>query len=278
MSQTVAHDYELLDRPHRHDATHRARTIGRSLREPGPLRMPAAFEPSMTIDFPEPARRWLAHAIEPGVLLVDAVEIQMHGEIKLGRWRPFTATEALAPDAGFIWAARTRFGGVPVHGFDGYALGEGTSRWRALGIIPLQSGEGYDVTRSAADRLAAESVLLPTSLVSATWCAGDDPDSATFVRHFGNRYARGRGTIRVAQDGRLLSVSMQRWGKPSGQRYAEHRFEVIFDAEYDADGITLPDGLNAAWIDGDGRRQEFLRASIDSADLFLAGTRHDADH
>jgi hypothetical protein len=271
MVQSVAREYEVVDRPHRHDATHRARMIGRSLREPGPLHLPAAFDPSMVTELPEPARRWLMHAIEPGTLLVDAVEIQMHGQIKLGRWRTFTATEALVPDAGFVWAARTRLGGIPVHGFDGYAMGEGTMRWRALGVIPLQFGEGYDVTRSAADRLAAESVLLPTSLVSATWRIGDDPDSATFVRHFGNRHARGRGTIHVAPDGRLLSVSMQRWGKPSGKRYAEHRFEVRFRGEYLVDGITLPDDIDAAWIDEDGRRQEFFRAAIDRADFFLAG-------
>ncbi len=271
MSQTMVREYAVLDQTHRHDTSHRARVIGRSLREPGPLHLPETFDPASVAEFPEPVRRWLLHAIEPGAPLVDALELQLHGELKLGRWRPFTATQALVPDAGFVWAARTRFGGVPVRGFDSYALGQGVQRWRALGIVPVHSAEGYDVTRSAADRLAAESVMLPTSLVAATWRPGPDADSATYLRHFGNRHGRGRATIRVAPDGQLLGVAMQRWGRPTGKHYAEHRFEVGFGREYAVDGVILPDAVSAAWIGADGRRQEFFRAFIDTAALFLAG-------
>jgi Family of unknown function (DUF6544) len=276
MTHTMTREVALLDQVHRHDTTHRARTIGHALREPGPRQVPAAFDPSSVAGFPEPARRWLRHAIEPGTLLVDAVELQMHGEIKLGRWRPFTATQAIVPDAGFVWAAHTRLGGMPVRGFDSYALGQGTMRWRMAGVIPLQSGDGYDITRSAADRLAAEAVLLPTALVGAIWRDGPDRDRATYLRHFGNRHARGRATVDVAPDGQLRGVSMQRWGKVAGQHYGEHRFEVSFSREYYTDGLLLPDGITAAWVTDDGRRHEFFRAFLDTADLFLAGGGHDA--
>jgi Family of unknown function (DUF6544) len=276
MTHTMTREIALLDQAHRHDTTHRARTIGRSLREPGPRQLPAAFDPAAVADFPEPARRWLTHAIEPGTLLVDAAELQMHGEIKLGRWRPFTATQAIVPDAGFVWAAHTRVAGLPVRGFDSYAMGEGTTRWRMLGLIPLTSAEGYDVTRSAADRLAAESVLLPTVFPAATWRTGPGRDSATYLRHFGNRHSRGRATIHVAADGQLLGVSMRRWGKPIGKHYDEYRFEVSFSREYEVDGVVLPDGITAAWVTPDGTRHEFFRAFIDTADLFLAGGGHDA--
>jgi hypothetical protein len=271
MSPTVAHDYDLLERPHRRDTTHRARVIGRSLREPGPRHMPPSFDPTTLGELPEPARRWLTHAIDPGMLLVDAIEIQMRGEIKLGRWRRFTATQALVPDAGFVWAAQTRVLGLPVRGFDSYARGEGTMRWHALRVVPVMSGSGFDITRSAADRLAAEAVLLPPSLVSATWREGDDADSATYLRHFGQRHGRGRATILVAPNGQLRGVRMQRWGKPWGPSYAEHPFEVRFSGEYRVDGVRIPDGISAAWLDEHGRRFEFFRASIDTADLFIAG-------
>jgi hypothetical protein len=275
MSQILAHEDLLLEHTHRHDTSHRARAIGRSLREPGPRHMPPPFNPAAIADFPEPARRWLIHAIEPGTLLADALEIQMHGEIKLGSWRRFTATQAIVPDAGFVWAAHTRLAGLPVRGFDSYALGQGRMRWRVLGVMPVLSGEGYDVTRSAADRLAIESALLPTSLVSATWRPGPDADSATYLRHFGNRHARGRATIRVAPDGQLLSVSMERWGRPIGKHYAEHRFEVTFSREFAVDGLILPDAVSAAWLLPDGTRQEFFRAFLDAADMFVAGGSHD---
>jgi hypothetical protein len=263
MSHAVADDYALIDQLHRHDASHRARTIGRSLREPNAVQPPVAFDPAAIADLPEPARRWLTRAIEPGTPLVDAVEIQLHGEIKLGRWRAFTTTQALVPDSGFVWAARTRLAGLPVRGFDSLSGAGGVQRWRMLGIVPVQSGHGDDVTRSAADRLVAESVLLPTSLVQARWRAEDD-DRATYL------HGRGRATIHSDADGRLLRVAMQRWGRPHGKRYAEHRFEVTFASEFAVCGLLLPDGMGAAWVDAHGVRQEFFRATIDSADLYLA--------
>ena len=271
MSPTMVEEYARADRIHRHDTAHRARAVARSLRAPLPLHLPGGFDPSMVEDFPEPARRWLLHAIEPETLLFGAIEIQMSGEIKLSGWRPFTATQAVVPDAGFVWAAHTKLGGLPVRGFDSYSLGEGRMRWRMLGTLPLLSATGYDITRSAADRLAAEAVLLPTSLVTATWRPGPDSDSATYLRHFGRRVARGRATVKVGPDGQLRSVSLLRWGAPYGGAYAEHLFEVTFGGEYLVDGIAVPDRWSAAWVDRGGRRQEFLRASIDTADCLLAG-------
>jgi hypothetical protein len=66
---------------------------------------PKAFDASMVAELPEPARRWLTHAIAPGTPLWQSVELTMRGEIRLGSWRPFTARQVLAPPRGFIWAA-----------------------------------------------------------------------------------------------------------------------------------------------------------------------------
>ena len=54
------------------------------------------FDPAMISGFPEPAHRWLRHAIAPGTPLWGSVELTMHGQIKLGRWRPFPKCQPLS--------------------------------------------------------------------------------------------------------------------------------------------------------------------------------------
>ena len=87
------------------------------------------FDPAAIMELPEPARRWLGHAIAPGTPLWSSVELTMHGQIKLGRWRPFTARQVLTPPDGYLWAARTRLAGLPVTGYDRLASGGGEMRW-----------------------------------------------------------------------------------------------------------------------------------------------------
>ena len=129
------------------------------------------FDPEMTGHLPEPARRWLNHAIRPGTPLSPAAFLRMHGRIRLGSWRAFRATQILRPPHGFIWAARARVAGLPVSGFDRYSGGDGQMRWRVLGSLPVMSASGPDITRSAAGRLASEFVFVPAVALSpaVTW-------------------------------------------------------------------------------------------------------------
>jgi hypothetical protein len=88
---------------------------------------PEVFVPALVADHPEPARRWLTHAIAPGTPLWPTVELSMRGQIRLGAWRPFTARQVLTPPRGFIWAATACLFGVPVIGFDrlsGHTVGK----------------------------------------------------------------------------------------------------------------------------------------------------------
>jgi hypothetical protein len=57
---------------------------------------PPGFDEAMTVALPAPARRWLTHAIAPGTPLWQTAQLSMRGQIRLGRWRPFTATQVLA--------------------------------------------------------------------------------------------------------------------------------------------------------------------------------------
>lgn len=226
---------------------------------------PRAFEPAMVADLPEPARRWLTRAIAPGTPLWRSVELTMHGEIRLGRWRSFTATQVAAPPAGYVWAARASVFGVPVVGFDRLSSGTAEMRWRLLSLIPVMTAHGPDITRSAAGRLASEFVMVPTTFRAATWQMGERPDTALVTWRIGVEQVDVE--VHVGPDGQLLDVLLQRWSNPNGGSFGYHPFGVTVEAERTFDGITVPSTVRAGWWWGTDRQDEgeFFRARITDA-------------
>jgi hypothetical protein len=208
------------------------------------------FDPARSAALPAPVQRWLGHTLSPGVPLGRRAEVVMTGRIRLGRWRPFTARQILAPPDGLVWAARTRFGPLPVVGFDRYVAAAGRMRWRLAGLIPVVSATGPDVTRSAAGRLAGEALILPQSALApwVRWRPGDDGRATAEVT-----LDEGRHPVAVSIDdaGRLETLALSRWGNPEGRTYAEHTFGVRFDGEQRIAGVTVARTVTAGW-DWDG--------------------------
>lgn len=222
------------------------------------------FDPSRLDErLPEPTRRWLAHSIAPGTPLSHAASLEMTGEIRLGKWRSFRATQLIAPAQGYVWAASTRFSLFSVTGFDRFCDGAGEMRWRMARVLPFASERGDDVTRSAAGRLATELALLPTAFDVASW---ESAGPSSFV---GRMLIDGHlesVTFHVGADGRLSEVRCSRWGNPLGHRYARYPFGVICLKEARFGGITIPTVFTAGWFIGTGRWSEgsFYRARITS--------------
>jgi hypothetical protein len=123
-----------------------------------------AFDPAKLIALPEPARRYLAHAIAPGTPLASAVRLRMHGEIKIKRWYPFTAEQVISWSRGFIWRAEARMGALTIRGSDRYVDGQGAMRWKLFGLVPFITASGPDITRSAAGRVNMECAWVPPVL------------------------------------------------------------------------------------------------------------------
>ena len=137
----------------------------------------APYTNDLVDGLPEPVRRYFGHAISPGTPLAAGAHISMRGRIKLQRWLPFRARQVLVPCHGTVWAAR--IAGV-ISGSDRYVGGTGGLDWRLFGRIPLVHAEGDDVTRSAAERAAGESIWVPTALLpgsGADWSALDETAS-----------------------------------------------------------------------------------------------------
>lgn len=221
------------------------------------------FEPGLVSELPEAAARWLCAAVAPGTPLARAVLLQMCGEIKLGGWRPFAASQVIRPAAGLIWAATVRLPAISISGFDRYSSGSGQMRWRVLGI-PVMSAAGPDIDRSAAGRLAAESMLVPTAFDQATWAPGPDADTALATWHIDAHVETVQ--VRVAADGALREISMSRWGDPGGESHGRYPFGVIVEDEVAFSGIRVPTAVRAFWGWGTpGQAEgEFFRARINS--------------
>jgi hypothetical protein len=226
---------------------------------------PEAFDVSLVSGLPEPARRWLTHAIAPGTPLWPSVVLAMRGEIRLGTWRPFTATQVLAPPRGFVWAATARFLGLPVVGFDRYSSGSGQMDWRLGGLIPVMTATGPDVTRSAAGRLAGETALVPTTFRAATWAPGTDAHRTVATWRIDQQEESAE--FHVGDGGRLLGVVMQRWGNPGGGPFGRYPFGVAIEEERTFAGVTIGSVLRAGWWWGTERQPEgeFFRAEITDA-------------
>ncbi len=171
------------------------------------------FDPATLDDLPAPARRLLTRALPAGTPLDTAVELTMEGEIKLGgRWLPFTAEQILRAGVGFVWVPTVggrivRFAGADVLGPDGARM-----EFKLHGRIPVVRADGPDIARSAAGRLAAETVVwLPQALTpqaGAPWTGIDGERATVTVDAAGQRVP-----IEVAVDGegRLTSLALQRW-------------------------------------------------------------------
>ena len=133
-----------------------------------------SFDEGELQGLPDPVCRYLRTSIAAGAPLARSARFGMRGSVKLGRWWiPFQARQIYAPHHGLVWTARA--GGV-IEGFDGYADGQGAMQWKLLGRLRVLHAQGPDISRSAAGRVAAEALWVPTALLprfGVTWAAAD---------------------------------------------------------------------------------------------------------
>lgn len=228
------------------------------------------FDPGSVEDLPPPARRWLIRVLPGGTPLVDTVVIRMHGEIKLGpRWMPFEADQILRAGVGFVW--KPVVGGRLVRFVGADLLGPGRARmeFRLHGRIPVVKASGPDTARSAAGRLAAETVVwLPQATApqaGGRWRSVDDTHAVV------NLDAAGESTdvrIGVDRSGQLQTVQLQRWNgstKPPGLR----SFGGNLTAELEtATGVPVAGEGTVGWDYGtpEWTTGAFFRFELDSVD------------
>jgi hypothetical protein len=227
------------------------------------------FDPESVGGLPAPAQRFLRRAIAPGTLLHESVELEMSGSMRLqpgGPLLPMRASQILSPPRGFVWFARVRRGPMMISGYDRYDEGQGDACFKLFGLLTVAKGEGADVTRSAAARVAGEAVFVPAALLPSEhvrWEAVDD-ETARYHMRVGDE--PGSCDLRVDQEGKLTRASIQRWREAAPGRSAGYqRFDVDqWSDERTFDGYTVQTRFRAGWRLGDTDEFPFFFASMQS--------------
>jgi hypothetical protein len=229
------------------------------------------FDPNMVADLPEPARRYLIHAIQPGTRLAGSVYLEMEGQIGLqpgGAKLPLRAQEILAAPGGLIWKASAGSGFMRISGYDFYRKGEGGMRWFLWGVIPVMSAQGSDITRSAAGRVAMEALAwLPSILVlrnEVRWEAIDDRSARVYLR-VGDEETE--SVIHVSPDGALERVEVMRWevdGLNGSPEYLRSVAEVLGE-EGEFEGYRIPIRILLTSKVGTPQENPFFEATVLSA-------------
>jgi hypothetical protein len=206
-----------------------------------------------------PLPAYLQRVLPPPPHAAVAVRLRMHGEIRLGTWKPFQAEEVIHRERGFVWKARV---GTLITGQDSLVDGVGTASWKLLGLFPVLKAAGPDLDRSATGRWLAESLLLPTMLL---------PEYG--ARWQGSRVRLAKRGVTMELDlvhddsGRLKEFRTQRWGNPAGGAFAPLPFGGVVEEERRFDEYTIPARLRVGWHIGTPRwsEGEFFRMTVDQA-------------
>jgi hypothetical protein len=160
--------------------------------------------------------------------------------------------------------------GLPVTGSDRWIDGAGAMRWKLLGMVPIVTADGPDISRAALGRVQAESVWLPTVLLGrdVVWSATDSTHVSADLR-LGNHATH--LDLSVEPGGRLRTACIARWGNPDQKEgFHEYPFGALVSDEKAFDGITIPTTMRVGWCFGTDRfetKGEFFRVTVDHAEF-----------
>jgi hypothetical protein len=229
----------------------------------------AVFERHLVAGLPEPAQRYLLHAIKPGTRIARSVELRAEGRLRLSPkqgWMRLDCEETIEQERGFLWKARVG-GAMRISGFDRYTDGEGEMRWRLWGLVPVMSAMGEDITRSARGRFAGELIFLPGALLprqGVSWTAEGNDAACASVEIDGERIEL---HLAIDGEGRLKRLDMRRWGNyglPKG-RWAHIPYAAVSGGEREFEGYSIPDRISVAWWARTVREFEYFEGRVASA-------------
>ncbi|KAJ3090098.1 hypothetical protein HK102_004688 [Quaeritorhiza haematococci] len=263
-----------------------------------PLSVDSPFDPNHPDiqSLPPVAKRFITHAITPGATPVSAVKLHQNGEFSpnFKTWATISAQQILRSGVGYVWNAQLTF--IPIlftmTGGDFFYKSKGSVDFRIFGgWVPFVSSTGVGVNFSAMQRLLAESVFVPGSILPQCGCVWKDLDSTPLttqvtlpegiVKSVLDVNAREEVkqvlkidpmdpkyrtlTVRINKDGSLKEVTLQRWRGSSDNPDVGRidTFGVRLSGEFEVNGIKYSKGFVAGWkMDEAGKEEIFFKAEI----------------
>ena len=232
---------------------------------------PACFDPRMTADLPEPARRYFLYTITPGTPLYQVAKISMTGRFGMGtmanpRYLPMTATQILAMPGGFIWKMRARRNFMTISGSDS----ECWTRFWLMGLLPVvRMGGDPGHTRSAFGRYVAEAVFWSPAAVlpgpGVAWEQVDRDCARLIVRH---QDLVQSVDVTVAPDGQPTRVCFDRWSNANPEK--QHRLQPFgghLSEFHSFAGFRLPTHVEAGNHFGTDEYFPFFVADVTDVDF-----------
>ena len=221
---------------------------------------------------PEPAGRYLRHALPADGQLARTVDLYLVGRIRSrpqDEWIGFEAHERFCPGRGFISEARLQgFGPLSVEGAD-YLLGDDAgSEYFLGGLFGLVKIHDQDLRRSAQGRLLMASVWLPSGLLpdsGVRWQPGDAAHVTAVVPAADSSVAL---NFTISDSGALAEVVMMRHADPALGSGRRSPFSFVAQSEGCWDGFTIPSRFTASWEHGTEAPFAFLDARVESARFF----------
>jgi hypothetical protein len=233
------------------------------------------FSAKMVKDLPPAAKRYLLHAILPGTLLAERVQMKMSGTIRqedAQGWFPFEAEEILAGGRGLVWKAKLRTGEDSwLDGAEYYHRGKGQITYFRHRFVPSVMESSFVVDRSMAGRVLIESIWLPPVFLPQRVARWENMDKLRAKVTLSIDDLSSTILMTVEEDGRLREVVIPRYHQGEGRKIekAEWRpFGITVEEEKTFEGYRIPTKIRAGWWPGSTRYTEVFRAEIKEATFY----------
>lgn len=202
------------------------RRLERAVRRAGiaPVHGPGAVVGAGDLEgLPGPARRFLAFAGVPGAPRDVRLAARLPGRFRQAPdapWQPITLLQynTAPPAPARVFVMRLRIRGLPVHGRDVYAHGEGSMVIRPLDLVTVQDARGPEFDMGELVTWLNDAVMLAPSMLLApgvSWSPRDDASFDVTIEDGANRVS---ATVTVDAGGAPVDFRTEdRWyAEPGG--------------------------------------------------------------